>query len=775
MVCVWWCDRASVGAPPTMARRSVPAAPRNRHDEPVRRPGLPWPPRSGSLVAFATLRLGGRGGAPAPPCARSSVRGSWTRRVGSRSTRVVTSSWPTPGTAGWSWCRPMLGRSTGCTCDRGSSRRSPVPRARAQPHRGTRAAWRSTAGAISSSPKRQRNGCRSCGPGPATAVTVAGTGRAGFNGDGLVASAARARPADRGRGRRRRGPLHCRHRQLQGPGGPGPERHPLRAGDDGRPHLHRGGTGVCGTTGQGGPVVRGRSCWNPVAVTIDGAGDLLVADSGDQSVLLAPAHAGTFYGTTIDAGDIGVVVGGTGSYGPYLSDGLPATGPAAELNDPRGLAVGPTGALFVTDGFMHVLRVVPATSGMLLGRTMTGGDLYTAAGALPVKTAAGLGDGTRWVLTHMGTPSGVVVSPSGAVYYADAGLDTVRVDRDGDHVSRFGRRTFLASSAGVAAGATVAGATPPRRLRRRSGRRGRSDAATRADAPGGPARHRCAPAGSRRTARSTPSASIPTTARSPGRCRPRGRPVMQTAYRIVVRRTDPGPRRDRVGQRSGRLGPAGLRRLRRSSARRRRRLPVDRPAEGVCRAVGAGVGAGAVHHGLRPADWQAQWLRPAGASQQPDRFTYLRTEIAPPAGTVRRATAFVSAAHTYRLFVNGAAARCLAQLLLPRRAVRPGRRPDRRRDRGASQRRRRAAPLVRGGQGQARVGTGAARPALAVVRRRSPRRVRVRRHLARAPGRVAALAAAQLRRLRLRRMGGRSGPPERVGGSRLRRRRVVAR
>jgi len=64
---------------------------------------------------------------------------------------------------------------------------------------------------------------------------------------------------------------------------------------------------------------------------------------------------------------------------------------------------------------------------MLLGRAMTGGDLYTVAGALPIKTAVGLGDGTQWVLTHMETPSGLAVASSGAVSYADAGLDTVRV------------------------------------------------------------------------------------------------------------------------------------------------------------------------------------------------------------------------------------------------------------------------------------------------------------------------------------------------------------
>jgi len=57
----------------------------------------------------------------------------------------------------------------------------------------------------------------------------------------------------------------------------------------------------------------------------------------------------------------------------------------------------------------------------------------------------------------------------------------------------------------------------------------------------------------------------------------------------------------------------------------------------------------------RAEDWTAQWLRPAGASAQPDRVTYLRTVVSPPGGVVRRATTYVSAAHTYRLFVNGAA------------------------------------------------------------------------------------------------------------------------
>jgi hypothetical protein len=258
-------------------------------------------------------------------------------------------------------------------------------------------------------------------------VTVAGTGTGGFNGDGPDATASEL-DEPTGVAVDAAGDLfiadtaNCRVRVV-----------PAVTGTLFGQAVHSGGlftvagTGVCGSTGQGGPL-RTAQLWNPVAVTLDTAGDLLVADSGDQSVLLAPAGgSGTFYGSTVGAGDIGVVVGGTGSYGPYVVDGLPANGPTAELNDPRGLAIGPTGALFVTDGFMHVIRVVPAATGTLLGTAVKAGDLYTVAGALPVATAAGTNDGTKWVRVHVGTAVGIAVSASGALFYADATQDTVRV------------------------------------------------------------------------------------------------------------------------------------------------------------------------------------------------------------------------------------------------------------------------------------------------------------------------------------------------------------
>jgi hypothetical protein len=73
--------------------------------------------------------------------------------------------------------------------------------------------------------------------------------------------------------------------------------------------------------------------------------------------------------------------------------------------------------------------VVPSATGVLFGRTMTAGDLYSVAGALPVSTAAGPGNGTHWVLTRMGTPVGIAIGASGNVYYSDGSLDTVRMVR----------------------------------------------------------------------------------------------------------------------------------------------------------------------------------------------------------------------------------------------------------------------------------------------------------------------------------------------------------
>jgi len=200
-----------------------------------------------------------------------------------------------------------------------------------------------------------------------------------------------ARRADRGRGRRRgdvfiADTANCRVRVV-------PARGVTLFGQAmASGHLYTvAGTGVCGTAGQGGPVGTAQ-LWDPVAVAVDGAGDLLVADSGDQSVLLAACRAGTTTARRSARATSASSWAGRGLRAVsrrrarrHRTDGG-AERPPRPRRRPHRHAVR-------DDGFLHAIRVVPASTGTLLGRVMSGGDLYTVAGAVPVQSAAGPGTG----------------------------------------------------------------------------------------------------------------------------------------------------------------------------------------------------------------------------------------------------------------------------------------------------------------------------------------------------------------------------------------------
>jgi alpha-L-rhamnosidase len=57
--------------------------------------------------------------------------------------------------------------------------------------------------------------------------------------------------------------------------------------------------------------------------------------------------------------------------------------------------------------------------------------------------------------------------------------------------------------------------------------------------------------------------------------------------------------------------------------------------------------------GLRGTDWQASWLRPGPVTTPLETYRYLRRRLELPAGSIVRATAYVAAAHKYRLWANG--------------------------------------------------------------------------------------------------------------------------
>ena len=358
---------------------------------------------------------------------------------------------------------------------------------------------------------------------------------------------------------------------------------------------------------------------------------------------------------------------------------------------------------------------------------MKAGDLYTVAGALPVLERSGRPTtAPAGSCTQMGTPVGVAVTLRGALYYADASADTVRVPSPrGGHVSRFGRRTFLASSAGVAAGA-VAGD------RRRVGVPGHAGGAADRSRPvppppiGGPLR-----AGGLTVNGVTDPVGI-----DPDDCSfawtlpALGRGGAQTAFRMVVRRTDPAAPAS-PGTAAPWIPPG-----RPSSPTAGRRWPPMPPTAGPSSPGASGQWGPSSAPARFTTRCAPRTGRRAGGSARPGLAATRPRHVPPHRGDpARRQRGSGHGLRVRRPHVPVVRRRRgggrLAELLLSRRAVRAGGGPDRRGGRG------RPAPSAcctagTGRAGPPRLLPGTARAALGPLHRRPSGALRVRRHLARA-------------------------------------------
>ena len=180
------------------------------------------------------------------------------------------------------------------------------------------------------------------------------------------------------------------------------------------------GDGLEGYGGDGGPATAA-ALSTPSGVAVDGAGNLVIADSGNSRVRVVAARTGTFYGQAMTAGDI-YTVAGTGPGGGYAGDGGPAT--AAELNFPTGIAVDAAGNLVIADEFNNRVRVVAARTGTFYGQAMTAGDIYTVAGD---GTQGYSGDGGAATAAELNRSQAVALDGAGNLLIADTANNRVRV------------------------------------------------------------------------------------------------------------------------------------------------------------------------------------------------------------------------------------------------------------------------------------------------------------------------------------------------------------
>jgi sugar lactone lactonase YvrE len=219
--------------------------------------------------------------------------------------------------------------------------------------------------------------------------TVAGNGLQGFTGDGGAAIAA----------------------SLNNPGGLAVDGSGnLFFADQGnhrarRVHLNTGiistvaGNGLQGFTGDGGQATLARLN-NPAWVTVDGSGNLFIADQANhrvRRVILSTGVISTFAGN------------GSSSFG---GDGGLAL--SASLGFPSAVAIDGSGNLLITHPGAHRIRKVILTTGII--STVVGSSLISGFG----------GDGGQATSARLAFPSGVVVDGSGNMFIADQGNQRVR-------------------------------------------------------------------------------------------------------------------------------------------------------------------------------------------------------------------------------------------------------------------------------------------------------------------------------------------------------------
>jgi trimeric autotransporter adhesin len=177
------------------------------------------------------------------------------------------------------------------------------------------------------------------------------------------------------------------------------------------------GTGFQGWGGDGGSATQGLLD-EPNSVTVDSAGNVIVADTGNGRIRVIAESTGSYYGVAMTAGDIYTVAGG-GESG--LGDGGPAT--SAELLWPGGVTIDGAGNLVIADTDHNLVRVVPVKSGTYYGQKMTADDIYSVAGG----GANDPGDGGPALHGTLSFPSDVAVDNVGNLVIADTFNGEIRV------------------------------------------------------------------------------------------------------------------------------------------------------------------------------------------------------------------------------------------------------------------------------------------------------------------------------------------------------------
>lgn len=158
------------------------------------------------------------------------------------------------------------------------------------------------------------------------------------------------------------------------------------------------GNGTAGYSGDGGAATSAELKL-PFALTLDAAGNIYIADYTNERIRMVTAASGIIR-----------TIAGTGTAG-YNGDGITAT--SATINLPEGIAVDPSGNIYISDYNNKRIRKITASTGLISTIAGTGTQGYS-------------GDGAAATAAKINAAQGIALDASGNVYIADAGNNRIR-------------------------------------------------------------------------------------------------------------------------------------------------------------------------------------------------------------------------------------------------------------------------------------------------------------------------------------------------------------
>jgi trimeric autotransporter adhesin len=140
---------------------------------------------------------------------------------------------------------------------------------------------------------------------------------------------------------------------------------------------------------------------SPRTVTADASGNIYIADADNNRIRMV----------TVSTGII-TTVAGSGSYPGSIGDGGPAT--SARLSNPNGITVDVLGNIYIADSYNNRIRMVTKSTGIISAVAGTG-------------SPGSSGDGGQATLATMNNPWAVAIDALGNIYIADTDNYRVRM------------------------------------------------------------------------------------------------------------------------------------------------------------------------------------------------------------------------------------------------------------------------------------------------------------------------------------------------------------